>query len=89
MQLSQVAQQGALTGNYMQALAIQAPDLGLAFGAIGTAAGVAAMALLPMISNLFDAGSALDDVSEGLDDVSGRMDSLEGNARDLSEMEAT
>jgi primosomal protein N'' len=54
MQLSQVASQGAATGNYLQALAIQAPDLALGFGAVGIAAG----ALVPILYSLAQ-GSAL------------------------------
>ncbi|WEZ83521.1 hypothetical protein P6U16_01295 [Rhizobium sp. 32-5/1] len=46
MQLSQVAQQASATGNVMQALAIQLPDLALGFGPIGIAAGAAAGAIL-------------------------------------------
>lgn len=45
MQLSQVAQQGAVTGNYLQALITQVPDLALGFGAVGIAAG----ALVPIV----------------------------------------
>lgn len=67
MQLSQVAQQGSATGNYLQALAIQLPDIGLAFGTIGIAAGVAAGALLPVVSNLIgvaDEGKKADDAAK-------------------------
>ncbi|MFW8594950.1 hypothetical protein [Cribrihabitans neustonicus] len=42
MQLSQVGQQGAVTGNYLQALAVQLPDLALGFGPVGIAAGAVA-----------------------------------------------
>lgn len=52
MQLSQVAQQASATGNWIQAIAIQLPDLALGFGPIGIAAGVAAGALLPLAANL-------------------------------------
>lgn len=52
-QLSQVAQSASATGRPLQALAIQLPDIGLAFGTIGIAAGVAAGALLPLIGNMF------------------------------------
>lgn len=46
MQLSQVAQQASATGNVVQALAIQLPDLALGFGPLGIALGAAAGALL-------------------------------------------
>jgi len=69
LQLSQVAQQASATGNFIQALAIQLPDLTLAFGPLGIAAGVVAGALLPMAANLFG-------VSEGARDFDQRMDQL-------------
>ena len=49
MQLSQVAQQTMVTGNFMQALAVQLPDLGLGFGVVGMAAGVIAGIALPLL----------------------------------------
>lgn len=71
MQLSQVAQQASATGNWIQAIAIQLPDLALGLGPIGIAAGAAAGAFLPLIANMVtsqEEGSELVDV----------MDSLEG-----------
>lgn len=52
-QLSQVGQQTMATGNFVQALAIQLPDLGLAFGAAGAAAGLLAGIALPMVVAAF------------------------------------
>lgn len=49
MQMSQVAQQTMATGNFMQALAIQLPDMAMGLGAVGIAAGVLAAILLPMV----------------------------------------
>lgn len=49
MQLSQVAQQGSITGNYLGAAAIQAADIGLAFGGVGIAVGALISVLGPMI----------------------------------------
>ncbi|WP_156394405.1 phage tail tape-measure protein [Mesorhizobium sp. Root172] len=49
MQLSQVAQQTQTSGNFIQALAIQLPDLALGFGVVGIALGVVAGILLPLI----------------------------------------
>lgn len=72
LQLSQVAQQGQVTGNYMQALAIQLPDLALGFGTLGIAAGVAAGALLPVITSLVSASNAsisFEDALEQLNDT--------------------
>lgn len=48
-QLSQVGQQTMATGNFVQALAIQLPDIGIGFGAIGAAAGLVAGVALPMV----------------------------------------
>jgi hypothetical protein len=56
MQLSQVAQQASATGNWLQAIAIQLPDLALAFGPLGIAAGAAAGAALSYYSTLIDSG---------------------------------
>lgn len=59
-QLSQVGQQTMATGNFVQALAIQLPDMGLAFGAVGAAAGLLAGIALPLlISALGGAGNAV------------------------------
>ena len=52
-QLSQVGQQTMATGNFVQALAIQLPDLGLAFGAAGAAAGLLAGIALPLLMSAF------------------------------------
>jgi hypothetical protein len=54
MQLSQVAQQASVTGNVMQAIAIQLPDLALGFGPIGILAGAAAGAVLSYFSAIMD-----------------------------------
>ena len=48
-QLSQVGQQTMATGNFIQALAIQLPDLGLAFGAVGAAVGLVGGIALPLL----------------------------------------
>lgn len=53
MQLSQVGQQTMATGNFVQALAIQLPDLGLAFGTVGAAAGLLAGIALPALWSAF------------------------------------
>lgn len=75
MQLSQVGQQAMATGNFVQALSIQLPDLLLGFGTFGIAAGVAAGALLPLIANMVSTGDqavTLDDaLARARDAVSG------------------
>ena len=70
MQLSQVAQQTSATGNFIQALAIQLPDLTLGFGVIGIAAGVAAGALLPLAANMVMSGEKAKTMTEATDDLS-------------------
>ncbi|WP_426033338.1 hypothetical protein [Cypionkella sp. TWP1-2-1b2] len=48
-QLSQVGQQTMATGQFVQALAIQLPDIGIAFGAVGGAVGLLAGIALPLL----------------------------------------
>ncbi|WP_105436421.1 hypothetical protein [Neorhizobium tomejilense] len=55
MQLSQVAQQVQAGTGFLQALAIQLPDLALGFGPIGIAAGVAAGLVLTYFGNILSA----------------------------------
>lgn len=66
MQLSQVAQQASATGNWVQALAIQLPDMALGFGTIGIAAGVVAGAILPVIANMMSAGEEAADLADAV-----------------------
>jgi tetratricopeptide (TPR) repeat protein len=84
LQLSQVAQQGQTTGDYLQALSIQAADIGLAFGSIGIIAGVAAGALLPMAANLVTNSVNADKASSALEKFSEKAD----EARKLAELAA-
>lgn len=69
MQLSQVAQQTQATGNFMQALAIQLPDLALGFGTVGIALGVMAGVLLPLIPAGHLAAGALNAIADVLPTV--------------------
>lgn len=73
-QLSQVGQQTMATGNFMQALAIQLPDIGLAFGAVGTAAGLLAGIALPMLASAFS--STADQTKPLVTSVEGLQDSV-------------
>lgn len=75
MQLSQVAQQTAATGDFVRALAIQLPDLALGFGAVGIGIGVVAGAVLPMAANLI---TGRDNATE----LENAMDSLSQASRD-------
>ena len=56
-QLSQVAQQTAATGQPMRALAVQAADIGLAFGPMGIAIGAIAGLALPTLVQAFSGGA--------------------------------
>jgi hypothetical protein len=53
LQLSQVSQQGMASGNFLQALAIQLPDMAVGFGTVGIAAGVLASVALPLLASAF------------------------------------
>ena len=78
MQLSQVAQQGAATGNYLQALAIQAPDLALGFGAIGIAAGAAIPILYGLAQGIFDTSDELDHLEDAMKEIETAFKDFEG-----------
>ncbi|MFG6535802.1 hypothetical protein [Sulfitobacter sp. CS16] len=73
MQLSQVAQQTAATGNFIQALSIQLPDLALGFGALGIGIGVVAGALLPLAANFVTGGEGAMELSDALDNASSEL----------------
>jgi hypothetical protein len=76
MQLSQVAQQTMATGNFVQALSIQLPDLMLGFGTFGIAAGVAAGALLPLIANMVGAGDQAKTLDDALTEAADAINTL-------------
>jgi len=79
MQLSQVAQQASVTGNWLQALAIQLPDLALGFGPIGIAAGAAAGAILAYWST-YDIGQNANDILRDQELLIGRVAERWGEA---------
>ncbi|QCP88095.1 hypothetical protein EYE35_20975 [Cereibacter sphaeroides] len=74
MQLSQVAQQGSATGNYLQALAIQLPDLAMGFGTLGIVAGAAAGSLLPLAASLLSSGESSEEAKKALDEFKGALE---------------
>lgn len=77
MQLSQVAQQASATGNWMQALAIQLPDLMLGFGTVGILIGAAAGALGSyFVSAARDAENASSDLADEIDELAGKYEKL-------------
>jgi len=91
MQLSQVGQQTMATGNFVQALAIQLPDIGLGFGMIGTAAGLLAGIALPMLvsafSNSGDEARDFADINSDLVDAINAMRAAgEGSLKSLADL---
>lgn len=70
LQLNQVAQQGAVTGDYFRALTVQMPDLLLGFGGLGIAIGIVAGVLGPFVADMLSASETGDKLAEtvkGLD----------------------
>ena len=78
LQLNQVAQSGAVTGQWVQALAVQLPDMLLAFGTAGAVAGTLAAVLIPLGTSLLKVATAGRDVEGALDKAE---DSLKAFAR--------
>lgn len=85
MQLSQVAQQGAVTGDYMRALAVQLPDLALAFGPVAILAGAAAGSLLPLAINALRASDDTDTFADALKDAESALKAADAAIGDLAE----
>lgn len=79
MQLSQVAQQASATGNVLQAIAIQLPDLALGFGPIGIAAGAAAGAILSYFAS-YSSGDSANDILRDQEDLIRRVAERWGEA---------
>lgn len=67
LQLGQVTQQGSVTGNYMQALAIQMPDILMSFGMWGIGLGVVAGALTGIVPALIGATDRVEELDEAVD----------------------
>lgn len=91
LQLSQVAQQGSVTGNYLQALAIQLPDLLLGFGTLGIAIGAVAGSIAgPLFSALTSTNAELESFNNLIDDTKGglrsvRLEATEGAINTLKD----
>ena len=83
LQLNQVAQQGAVTGNYLQALAIQLPDLALGFGGVGVAVGTAIGFMTPFILSMFDAEDGAEVAAKSLDGLKESVGAL-GKALEIA-----
>ncbi|MBO0141513.1 hypothetical protein JZX87_10095 [Agrobacterium sp. Ap1] len=77
MQLSQVAQQASATGDWLQAIAIQLPDLALGLGPIGILAGAAAGALLPLAANLIMTQEEAEELADKIGDLEKATDAYE------------
>ncbi|TQN59580.1 hypothetical protein FLX27_21960 [Agrobacterium tumefaciens] len=75
MQLSQVAQQASATGDWLQAVAIQLPDLALGLGPIGILAGAAAGALLPLAANFLTASGNAEELEDAMSSLKKATDS--------------
>lgn len=75
MQLSQVAQQASATGDWLQAVAIQLPDLALGLGPIGILAGAAAGALLPLAANFLTASGNAEELEDAMSGLKKATDS--------------
>ena len=86
MQFSQVAQQAAAGTPVLRALTIQAADIGLAFGTVGTILGIVATVAMPAIISMFSgAGEEADKLSDRIDDFASSL----GRATSAAEIAAT
>lgn len=85
LQLSQVVQQAQAGGGILRALAIQLPDIGLAFGTIGIAAGIAGGAILTLADGFLSGSDAADDLEAAMDGLAATAEGLE-SALNLTRM---
>jgi len=84
-QLSQIGQQFTATGQLGQAVAVQAADIGLAFGVVGTVIGTVAGVALPSLIDAFSDGvSEAERFEDRLDSLGGLMEGL-NNSSDMLE----
>ncbi|ATG47593.1 hypothetical protein CEW89_08400 [Celeribacter ethanolicus] len=77
LQFSQVLQQGAVTGDYFRALAIQLPDLAIGFGTFGIAAGALAPILLSVGQGILENGANAKEAKEAVEDLEKAYKSFE------------
>lgn len=74
-QLNQVAQQGAVTGNYLGALAIQLPDMLLSFGTLGILVGAAAGVMAgPLLTALSSSESGTEDLADRIRELTNNLE---------------
>lgn len=77
LQLSQVAQQGAVTGDFFRAFTVQLPDLLLGFGTFGILIGAVAGALGgPLIDALSGSSKAIKNVDEDIEELTDGFEEL-------------
>lgn len=85
-QLNQVVQQGQATGNYIQALAIQIPDMAAGFGFLGAMIGGVAAVALPSLVNWL---GATDNAAKQASDSVDALKTIMGQLRSASDAAAT
>ena len=83
-QLSQVGQQTAATGQFVQALAVQLPDLALGFGPVGMAIGTVTGLLLSMAPSLLGAGDAAKEYKDRLKGAEDASKALSAAVKDAA-----
>lgn len=87
LQLNQVGSQGAVTGNYLQALSIQLPDLLLAFGTFGALLGTVAGPLAMFGISLLSSADASDDLVESLTKTTASLGSIRSGMDELRDLQ--
>ena len=85
MQLSQVAQQGAVTGNYLQALSVQAADIGLVFGVSGTIVGAMIPILYGVAQGFLETEGDAKKFAAQMEDLTGSVDAFADASKRASE----
>jgi len=96
-QFNQVGQMGAVTGNYMNAMLIQIPDILSAFNSLalvlaGGAIAVGGSLLGPVIADMFTASKSVDSLSKQmrkLADDAGSLGTVKGQISDLASLQRT
>jgi len=84
-QLSQIGQMYTATGQLGQAVAVQAADIGMAFGVAGTIIGtVAGIALPTLINSMGGASGAADDMEKQIDSLSDAIEMYRKASRDAA-----
>ncbi|MEL6100480.1 MAG: hypothetical protein AAFR68_04095 [Pseudomonadota bacterium] len=74
LQMNQIAQVGGMTGNWMQAISVQLPDILLGFGTLGIVLGAAAGAMIPLITNLTRSASSAEAMENRVSELNDAID---------------